>query len=795
MQSKVAVFVESSNNTYGLCFTDGISQDTYVLPAGATGGVIPHNLVILNGKVVFAGRTDSLNLNFSTLWVSDGTAEGTHELTGIANASTNYGLDPQSICVVGGQAFFIGNDANDNVGLWTTDGTAAGTREVVAGINGSDLTAFNGKVLFDNGGLWVTDGTGAGTYEVMPVSGPFGGYIYDLTVFNNEALFAQALYGDNNNFSGLWVTDGTTAGTHELTNIIGASPDGITPGDFTVFKGGVIFTGTDASNYRSLWITDGTAGGTHELTGITGAPAGGLAANNLTVFGDRVLFSARDANNQYGLWVSDGTGAGTYELTGIAGASTSTAGYTPGLFPFHLIAFNDEVLFNGYDVNGNIGLWMTDGTVAGTHEVTGIPGNPVFVGNSDTDPVVSSSLIAVDSTASSYGAIASISDSFTAPITVAGSNRVLIVEVSIGLPNSATNPDNPDIVTSATVNGANLKLIQKVGAGAEEIYLYAMVAPPIGSDTIKVTTSGEIGATVGIDAADYTGVAQVIPSNYVSRYSVGQYNFSIGPLHTGTDSWAVGGIFGSTGVNMVSPSVTARTRLPDYSGSARYLFDTNGPTGGSDVTAAFSEFTTYDLSWHGVMAELVPALASPTIVSITPSGTGIVNGNGDRRAGSTIKFTVTFNEPVKIDTLTSIPLLHLNNVATAAYTGHSGNALFFTYKVAANQDTPDLAVSDLALNGATITDSVNGIAADVSRANDYNPTGLLQIDTTPPMVMNASATLSSGNDGVGDAISITVEFSEPVVVGTSVPTLKLSDGGTATYVGGRTPVRCCSITR
>jgi hypothetical protein len=75
-----------------------------------------------------------------------------------------------------------------------------------------------------------------------------------------------------------------------------------------------------------------------------------------------------------GLWVTDGTVAGTHELAGIKGA------YSGGLAPsdFTVIS-NNEVLFNGVDASGNHTLWVTNGTAAGTHEVMGISG--AFTGN------------------------------------------------------------------------------------------------------------------------------------------------------------------------------------------------------------------------------------------------------------------------------------------------------------------------------------------------------------------------------------------------------------------------------
>ena len=79
-----------------------------------------------------------------------------------------------------------------------------------------------------------------------------------------------------------------------------------------------------------------------------------------------MLFNGADANGQNGLWVTDGTAAGTHELTGITGASAD------GLSPSALTIFNGEVLFSGVDANGQYGLWETDGTAAGTHELLGI---------------------------------------------------------------------------------------------------------------------------------------------------------------------------------------------------------------------------------------------------------------------------------------------------------------------------------------------------------------------------------------------------------------------------------------
>jgi len=87
-----------------------------------------------------------------------------------------------------------------------------------------------------------------------------------------------------------------------------------------------------------------------------------------------VFFAGNDNNNNSGLWVTDGTAPGTHELTGIVGEYPGgVASLRPdnkgGLHPADLMAFNGKVFFNGLDDNGQSGLWVTDGTAAGTHEL------------------------------------------------------------------------------------------------------------------------------------------------------------------------------------------------------------------------------------------------------------------------------------------------------------------------------------------------------------------------------------------------------------------------------------------
>src|SRR5690349_3675858 len=114
----------------------------------------------------------------------------------------------------------------------------------------------------------------------------------------------------------------------------------------------LLFGGVDSAGYAGMWRTDGSAAGTRELTGINGAFDAGLFATltpDFTPFNGKVLFAGTDAESVLGLWITNGTAAGTHELAGISGANAN------GVFFNHqpeLAAFNGQVLFSGTNVSG-----------------------------------------------------------------------------------------------------------------------------------------------------------------------------------------------------------------------------------------------------------------------------------------------------------------------------------------------------------------------------------------------------------------------------------------------------------
>ena len=177
----------------------------------------------------------------------------------------------------------------------------------------------------------------------------------------------------------------------------------------------------------------------------------------------------------------------------------------------------------------------------------------------------------------------------------------------------------------------------------------------------------------------------------------------------------------------------------------------------------------------GGLTQTGPQIDTNTAISAiseTPSS-GILN------AGKTVTYTLTMNEAVTVNTAGGSPTLALNDGGTATYVGGSGtNALTFSYTVLAGQNTPDLMVSAVNLNGATVMDGA-GNAANLSLSGLSQ--GSPAVDTTPPTLSSVAATAGSYN--TGKTLTLTLNMSEAVTV-SGTPTLTLNDGGTATYAGG-----------
>jgi ELWxxDGT repeat protein len=194
--------------------------------------------------------------------------------------------------------------------------------------------------------------------------------------FNGTDGSSQPSQGDD-----LWVSDGTAAGTFAVggarsVGVAGASGAGLNPSSITPLGGGVLFNGINSQFRGGVWFSNGTAAGTYEIgglnsSGVAGVPSGGLFATNITVFGDKALFINQNVNDINGIWVTDGTAAGTFELGGPENKGISGR-YFDGLVPEDLTSAGNKVIFVATDTDDYRGLWVTDGTTSGTVEIGGL---------------------------------------------------------------------------------------------------------------------------------------------------------------------------------------------------------------------------------------------------------------------------------------------------------------------------------------------------------------------------------------------------------------------------------------
>jgi Ca2+-binding RTX toxin-like protein len=333
-------------------------------------------------------------------------------------------------------------------------------------------------------------------------------------------------------------------------------------------------------------------------------------------------------------------------------------------------------------------------------------------------------------------------------------------------------------ITGLNLNGASI-----ADAAANAAVLSGAATNPAG--TLLIDTSAPTVSSVATSPASGTVVAGNVVTLTVNFSESVTVNTAGGTptliLSDGGSATYTGGT--GTSALTFSHTVAAGQSTSDLTVTALNL---NGATI-ADVANNAAVTTGAVTNPAGV---LVVDGVAPTVSSIAASGTGITAGNGVLNAGKVVTLTANFSENVTVNTTGGTPTLTLNDGGTATYTGGSGTgALTFTYTVAAGQNTPDLAVTALNFNGATINDAAGNTAVVTGAAT--NPAGTLQIDTTASTVSSVTTSgtgISSGSGtvGVGTVVTLTVNFNENVVVTTTggTPTLTLNDGGTATYTGG-----------
>ena len=418
-----AFFVTYSGG-WTLWRTDGTPGGTVQLRSWQAGS--PQDFIAAGSRLLFTAPEDGREL-----WTSDGTVAGTRPLTRLATAEPFVRRGDFSVGIVlqesGGSACFLANDTGAERELWCSDGTVAGTRRVSSLATASPFLGlavwrverFGNRLLFPaNDGIsgnrwWTSDGRPQST---APLSGcPGGCPVIDpdtAVVRVGGGLLRRsrrrAFRSRRAAATDLWVTDGTGPGTRRVRDFcndcrvsrmfpllgklfFAAGRDSFSydlgpatghrkapassctwktalsaSSSFPVALGGraLLAQGDRRVLGPELWMSDGTPAGTGKL-GLLGRNGEGSQPTDLVPTLDGIRFLASDGEHVR-LWTSGGTAA-------------TTAPVDTELLSENLVAFGHLTIFRDYDDR----LWRTDGTAAGTFQLTpeGLRfGEPVVVG-------------------------------------------------------------------------------------------------------------------------------------------------------------------------------------------------------------------------------------------------------------------------------------------------------------------------------------------------------------------------------------------------------------------------------
>ena len=296
------------------------------------------------------------------LWSTDGTPAGTKLVTDLnpGEASSDF----YSLTPFNGRLYFANYGLLEPWGLWSTDGTAAGTRrdvnlETLGLSRPHQMSVYNGALYFLSTGstpvndryrfqLWKSNGTAAGTAKVADIDTYSSQGSGRLTVAAGLLYFS--IHG--NPEAAVWRTDGTPQGTVRLVEF----PSSEYEFDFVEAGGKVFFGGGRRGTERELWVTDGTIAGTQPVAPDVINPAGGTAPQYLTEYRGRLFFAGYDGTKMT-LFETDGTPEGT--------RLADVPGYNGG----GLFRYNDRLYFVSYNSQNRPALTKTDGTSAGTETV------------------------------------------------------------------------------------------------------------------------------------------------------------------------------------------------------------------------------------------------------------------------------------------------------------------------------------------------------------------------------------------------------------------------------------------
>ena len=313
------------NKPLRLWLSDGTFAGTAPLAVEFPVGSFLDSLTAVGDRLFFFVYTDDPSGGTkTTLWTSDGTAEGTGAAVPLCDAC---GFPTQPMTAVGDRLFFQLFEQGFGAEPWTSDGTAEGTRRL------ADLTPGDGNTTVLQTALFEGDGEGNGQGDDQ--AGGQGDRLYGLTGGRCEGVC-------------IFVTDGTPEGTR-------FTPELQPPLSF----GNPQRLGIAGSRLyvAMLPLMQGVRASLWQASLSGGTPARIIDANTLDVLGrfeDDIVFQT---------W---NVASGEHELFRFSGLPSSPRRLATGEIRSWTAAGSSALFFRFGDDDRELEVWTSDGTVAGT---------------------------------------------------------------------------------------------------------------------------------------------------------------------------------------------------------------------------------------------------------------------------------------------------------------------------------------------------------------------------------------------------------------------------------------------
>ncbi|CAN5655402.1 hypothetical protein BH10BAC3_BH10BAC3_04520 [soil metagenome] len=359
-----------------LWVSNGAADNTQIVKTFAPGENI--NSFLKFGSNLYFVKTD--NVYGTELWKTNGTETGTvlvKDINAGAGSST-----PDYLTVCSGKLLFQAADYIIGSELWQSDLTSGGTsllkdinvtstESSYAGalyksiVSTGDGVIFNAMTPAFGAELYKSDGTEAGTVMLNDIA-PGSDWSYPNSfLYKNKATYFQAnelTAYITGNYKGvaIYKSNGQSSGLQRVTAYLNLDKYSFRIINFNVTdRGEVYFILYNHSNFEyELWYSNGTE------TSATMLKTGLYYGNYIVTVGNLAFFVAGDDEHGFELWKSDGTMHGTKMVNDINPGSD-------GSYPYSLVSYKNKLFFGAFDGN-NYSFWTSDGTEKHTTQIKNI---------------------------------------------------------------------------------------------------------------------------------------------------------------------------------------------------------------------------------------------------------------------------------------------------------------------------------------------------------------------------------------------------------------------------------------